>query len=192
MLKKIIISLSSIFLIIGVVYLITISKEYNIKEGVKYGKENAAIKILEYSSFQCGSCKELHDEIGDELKEYIKDGTVEYTVKFVDIERFEYDDVIFKHISENDLKNINKINEIFKKQDKWKKLNSKEEVIDYLNLNEEPNEKHLEEYLWKREELLEMDIRSVPSVYINGNKIEGKIKKQEFIDIINQELMKNN
>ncbi|MCG4722880.1 DsbA family protein, partial [Alistipes putredinis] len=46
------------------------------KYGLAYGDPNAKIKMVEYMSFQCIDCYELHENIGDTLRDKIKNGEI--------------------------------------------------------------------------------------------------------------------
>lgn len=56
-------------------------------------------------------------------------------MKAVDLEKFEYHGVIYKHLTENQLTNYEELSKIYTTQDEWYSLDSKEEVISFLNLD---------------------------------------------------------
>ena len=90
------------------------------KYGLAYGDPNAKIKMVEYMSFQCIDCYELHENIGDTLRDKIKNGEIYYVVKHVDFEKFKYDDVIFNRI--DNLDKIETVDYIMDNYKTWSKM----------------------------------------------------------------------
>ena len=90
-----------LFFIISVSLIISGCNNTNINTGITYGKENAPIEILNYTSFECGACTTLHEELGESIKKYIDSGDIKYIENQIDIKRFEYDDLIYKHLKQN-------------------------------------------------------------------------------------------
>ena len=70
------------------------------KLGLVYGNESAPIEIINYTSFQCIDCATMHERLHESIKRFIEDGTIRLIEKPIDITRFEYDEVIYKHMSE--------------------------------------------------------------------------------------------
>nr|WP_288248352.1 thioredoxin domain-containing protein [uncultured Romboutsia sp.] len=154
----------------------------NIKEevGLVYGNPNAQIEILNYSSFQCGACTIIHDELGEIIEKYIDSGDIKYIEKQIDIKRFEYDDLIYKHMNEEQISNFDKLSEIYEKQNEWIALKSPEEVIEFLDLDQEENKKHIKNIEKINKEKVELELKEVPTIFINGEKISHQISKEEF------------
>ncbi|WP_071120041.1 thioredoxin domain-containing protein [Romboutsia timonensis] len=151
-----------------------------VNEGILYGNEDSPIEIINYTSFQCSACTTLHEELGESIKKYIDSGQIKYIEKQIDIKRFEYDDVIYKHMNEEQISDFEKLSEIYEKQDKWIVLKSPEEVIEFLNLEQEENKKHVKDLKKINKEKDKLEIKAVPTMFINGERIEGNIPKEEF------------
>ena len=66
--------------------------------GLVYGDNNAEIEVVNYTSFQCPDCYELHNKLNSSLKKYIESGEIKFIEKPIDISRFEFDDLIYKYI----------------------------------------------------------------------------------------------
>lgn len=159
--------------------------------GIAYGKGNGKIEVVNYTSFQCGGCMELHEELGESIKKYIDSGDIKYIEKQIDIKRFKYDDLIYKHMNEEQISDFDKLSEIYEKQNEWIVLESPEEVIDFLELNPEENKKHIKDIEKINKEKMELELKEVPAMFINGEEVPANISKEEFEnkieDILNKE-----
>lgn len=158
--------------------------------GILYGSEESKIEVINYTSFQCGACTTLHEELGESIKKYTDSGDIKYIEKQIDIKRFEYDDLIYKHMNEEQISDFDKLSEIYEKQDEWRVLKSEEEVIEFLDLNKEENQKHIKDIEKINKEKMELEIKEVPTIFINGEKISSNISKEEFESKIEEVLNK--
>ena len=171
------IRLLGVYILMIVISGCTITKE---QVGIIYGNEGAPIEIVNYTSFQCSGCATLHKELGESIQNYIAFGDIKYIEKQIDIKRFEYDDLIYKHMNENQILDFEKLSEIYEKQNEWITLESPKDVIEFLNLEQEENQKHIKDIEKINKEKLELELKEVPTIFINGEKIEGNISKEEF------------
>lgn len=180
--KNIIKIILIIVLIIFFIILKNICELWLVKKerGFVYGKKNASIVIEEYSSFECGSCKDFHLENKDVLKKYITTGVVKYILKPVDIERFEYDDYIYTHLSNKEIKKLDYINRIFETQYEWINFENVEQLNEFLKLESEKNKYFNDDFIWKKEELLDKKISIVPHIKLNGEILDSKITRDEL------------
>ena len=158
--------------------------------GLEYGDEDAPVKIVIYSSFECDDCVNAHNKFYETINKYIKSGDVKFVEKQVDIKRFEYDDIIYKHLNSNQRSDFSKLSEIYKEYDKWSLLESKEDIISYLNLTKDENKESQKELDNIRSEVDEMELKEVPYILINGEQISHKISEEEFKNKIEEELNK--
>ena len=158
--------------------------------GIRYGKDNAPIEIVNYSSFQCGGCTILHEKLGESIKKYIDSGDIKYIEKQIDIKRFEYDDLIYKHMNKEQISDFDKLSEIYEKQNEWITLESPEEVIEFLDLEQEENQKHIKDIEKINKEKMELELKEVPTMFINGEKVPSNISKEEFENKIEELLNK--
>lgn len=159
--------------------------------GLSYGKDNALIEIVNYTSFQCSGCVDMHEELGETIQKYIDSGDIKYIEKQIDIERFEYDDVIYKHLNEEQISDFSKLSKIYEKQNEWITLESPAEVIEFLGLEQEENKKHIKDIEKINKEKMELELKEVPAMFINGEEVPSNISKEEFEnkieDILNKE-----
>ena len=158
--------------------------------GIIYGKDNAPIEIVNYSSFQCGGCTILHEKLGESIKKYIDSGDIKYIEKQIDIKRFEYDDLIYKHMNKEQISDFDKLSEIYEKQNEWITLESPEEVIEFLDLDQDENKKHIKDIEKINKEKMELELKEVPTMFINGEKVPSNISKEEFENKIEELLNK--
>lgn len=148
----------------------------NYDEGYKFGNKDAKIVIVEYSSYECRDCRDLHKNIGSVLKKYVDAGDVLYIYKPVDHPRFKSDEDINKHFAPNSLDDIENV---FNKFDSYSKK-PYETVKKVLNLKdtEVPNYETMNKAI--QTELNTGNINGTPTIYINGKKSEKVLTKEEF------------
>ena len=158
--------------------------------GLEYGDEDAPVKIVVYSSFECDDCVNAHNKFYKTINKYIKSGDVKFVEKQVDIKRFEYDDVIYKHLNSNQKSDFSQLSEIYKKYDKWSILENKEDIISYLNLSKNENKESQKELENIRKEVDKMELEGVPYILMNGEQISYKISAEELENKIEEELNK--
>lgn len=148
--------------------------------GIVYGDSNASIEIINYSSFQCGDCAIMHEKLGSSIKKYIESGDIKYIEKQVDIKRFEYDDFIYTHMTDEQTENFEELSKIYENQSKLIIMESSEEVTELVGLQLKKNKKHKKDIEEIRREKDKLGLKVVPTIFINGEKIEGNISKEEF------------
>ncbi|AWS27206.1 hypothetical protein CYK73_15220 [Clostridium perfringens] len=184
-LKLIGISILILFLISLLVFIFKIynkNVEIPTEYGISYGNPNANIKIIEYMSFQCKDCYDLHNNIGDTLKQKIEDGEVYYTLKHVDFEKFKYDNEIFTKI--NNIEDFNTIDYIMKNFPTWSKFTDLNQVNTFFKLNNlYENRINMQNKILN--EVKDYKINFIPTFYINDKKFVGVFSEEEFNKIIN-------
>ena len=85
----------------------------------------------------------MHERLHESIKRFIEDGTIRLIETPIDITRFEYDEVIYKHMSEEQSLDFEKLLEIYTTQRQWRDFKSNEEVIKFLNLSQDENKKNI-------------------------------------------------
>lgn len=152
----------------------------NYNEGYSFGNKNAQIIIVEYSSYECKDCKNLHKNIGNVLKKYIESGKVLYIYKPVDHPKFVNDEKINRYFAPHNLEDIQNI---FNKFDLYSKK-PYSTVKSVLNLKEKevPNYKAMNKTI--SNELTSGNITGTPTMYINGDKYEKVFTEKEFQKIL--------
>ena len=83
-------------------------------------------------------------------------------------------------MNEEQISNFDKLSEIYEKQNEWIALKSPEEVIEFLDLDQEENKKHIKNIEKINKEKVELELKEVPTIFINGEKISHQISKEEF------------
>lgn len=171
---------SGLFISLITVLNIGCSKEQSEDVGLVYGEVSAPVVIENYTSFQCPDCSELHLKLYEVLKKYIDSGDVKYVEKQIDIERFQFDDLIYKRMNDDQINDFDKLSEIYEKQYEWLVYDNDEDVIELLNLTDIDNEKNISDLKKIKKEKEKLDIHAVPTVYINGEEMSNKITAEKF------------
>ena len=149
--------------IIAIILILTLIIGYKLynkyfETGIIYGNKDADIEIVNYTSFECVSCTLINERLHKVISKYINTGEIKFIEKPIDIKRFKFDDIIYKHMSEKQMTDFEELYKIYKTQEQWKNFKNEDEVKEFLNL----------------------DIKEVPSMYINGEKISNHISVEEF------------
>ena len=163
----------------------------DIQAGLIYGREDAPIEIINYTSFQCPDCVVMHEKLHDSIKKYIENGSIKYIEKPIDITRFEYDEVIYKHMNEEQSLDFEKLLEIYTTQNEWRELGSEQEVIKFLKLGNDENIKNINDLKVITKEKEKVKLEEVPTMFINGERIELNITVEEFEKKIKEILHSN-
>lgn len=159
--------------------------------GLIYGSETATIEIVNYTSFQCPDCSIMHERLHDIIKKYIENGTVIFVEKPIDITRFKFDEIIYKHMNEEQSLDFEKLLEIYKTQDEWREFESEKEVIEFLKLSDKENKKNVNDLKVITKEKEDVKLEEVPTMFMNGERIALDITVEEFENKI-QALLKGN
>ena len=149
-------------------------------ESLVYGELEAPVEIVNYTSFQCPPCAMFHETYGEVLEKYIDNGDVQLVIKAVDLDKFEYDEVIYKHLTNDQLTDYVELSKIYAKQDEWYSLDSKEEVISFLGLNNSKNRDLGRQIKQNSKERVKLGIKGVPTTFINGKEMGLGITAEEF------------
>ena len=149
-------------------------------EDLVYGDLEAPVEIVNYTSFQCPPCAMFHERYASILEKYIDSGDVKLVLKAVDLDKFEYDEVIYKHLTNDQLTDYVELSKIYAKQDEWYSLENKEEVISFLGLNEDKSRDLERQIKQNSKERVELGIKGVPTTFINGKEMELGITSEEF------------
>ena len=72
------------------------------------------------------------------------------------------------------------LSKIYAKQDEWYSLDSKEEVISFLGLNEDKSRDLDRQIKQNSKERVKLGIKGVPTTFINGKEMELGITAEEF------------
>ena len=180
-----------ILLTINIFFIFMIGCSNSNKEaGLVYGKENAPIEIINYTSFQCPDCVIMHERLHDTMKKYIENGTIKFIEKPIDIARFEFDEIIYKHMTEEQSLDFEKLLEIYTTQRQWRDFKSNEEVIKFLNLSQDENKKNINDLKIITKEKSKINLEEVPTMILNGKRLPINISEEEFINKVESLLRK--
>ena len=124
----------------------------------------------------------MHERLHESIKRFIEDGTIRLIEKPIDITRFEYDEVIYKHMSEEQSLDFEKLLEIYTTQRHWRDFKSLEEVIKFLNLSQDENKKNINDLKIITKEKSKINLEEVPTMILNGKRLPINISEEEFIN----------
>ncbi len=152
----------------------------NYNEGYNFGNKNAKITIVEYSSYECKDCRNLHKNIHSVLKKYIQNKTVLYIYKPVDHPKFINDEKINRYFAPQNLEDIENV---FSKFDSYSNK-TYDTVKNVLNLKEKdvPNYEEMDKSI--RAEITSGNITGTPTLYINDKKYEEVFTEKDFQKIL--------
>ena len=132
----------------------------------------------------------MHERLHESIKRFIEDGTIRLIEKPIDITRFEYDEVIYKHMSEEQSLDFEKLLEIYTTQRQWRDFKSNEEVIKFLNLSQDENKKNINDLKIITKEKSKINLEEVPTMILNGKRLPINISEEEFINKVESLLRK--
>jgi len=132
----------------------------------------------------------MHERLHEIIKRFIEDGTIRLIEKPIDITRFEYDEVIYKHMSEEQSLDFEKLLEIYTTQRQWRDVKSNEEVIKFLNLSQDENKKNISDLKIITKEKSKINLEEVPTMILNGKRLPINISEEEFINKVESLLRK--
>lgn len=156
--------------------------------GITMGKPDAPIRIVEFTNFGCSFCKQQHEQIGDLLKEKISEGEVYYTLKHVDLEPYPNAAYLYERLNkEKTDEALNaEIDQIFSKQKEWENQTKSESpavLKGIVGFSKSPvNQKDVPLI---SKEAKSVQIKSVPSLFINGKNHEGVLTKERLENALN-------
>lgn len=161
----------------------TALSKIDLSKGYVFGDPNSPVTIVEYSSYECKDCVDLHDNISEKLQKYVDKGVVRYVFKPVDHPKFENDlEINLRFMPQS----ILDIASIFKKFD----LYAHEDVQtleNVLNLAEQPYEFALAINQAIGEETNSLGISKTPTLIVNNREYtEVVFTDREFEDLIRQ------
>lgn len=185
------IRLSVILIIISfmtVFFIINFVKPNKKNNHLIYGDSKAPITIVEYTNFACVDCYNLHQNISEDLKNYIDNSIVRYELKHVSIDKLEIGSYIYNHV--NNLESLNTLSSIYDNYKLWKNTKDYSSLNRYLNISNTAYI-HRKELSFDDDEIVENNILVVPTMYINGKKYTYVLSKEEFKEIIETELSNN-
>ena len=132
----------------------------------------------------------MHERLHESIKRFIEDGTIRLIEKPIDITRFEYDEVIYKHMSEEQSLDFEKLLEIYTTQRQWRDFKSIEEVIKFLKLSQDENKKNINDLKIITKEKSKINLEEVPTMILNGKRLPINISEEEFINKVESLLRK--
>lgn len=148
--------------------------------GLVYGDESSTIKVVNFTSFQCPPCQNFHNTFGEILDKYTESGDIQLIIKPVDLGKFEYDGIIYEHLTEKEINDYHELLKIYETQDVWREFSTENEVIDYLELNDDINYTLTKDLNRNNKEKQKLELEGVPTTFINGEQLPYDLTAEEF------------
>lgn len=149
-------------------------------------KDNT-IEIIDYGSLECEDSRDFYLENGELLLKLSRDNLISYTFKPIDLPDFDYDSDIYERIPPKKL-NFEFFVNLFVTQDTWNSFSTLDEIVQYLNLNQEPITKNIETLKDVQVESASLGTDEYPAIYIDGELIPYTINKHQLAALLSQKL----
>lgn len=165
-----------------------------------FGKADAPVTIVEYSSFKCPYCIKFHEENMDKVKaNYIDTGKVKYVKKII-IQKDTLLGVMLPYCTKNENR-YSLLNDLYKNVDDWTVTSKQRKELESIAMRNGvnnvifeaciKNEKLANDLLSKQNaEMSELKIYSIPTLFINGERTSGSISYKELSEKIDAQLAK--
>jgi len=165
------------------------------------GSKNAKVVIVEYASLTCGHCSEFHNGVLPKLKkEFVKTGKVRYIYRDFPLDRFALAAAMVARCADKD-NFFGFIDTFYRVQSQWAKaadpisaLNKLARLggMDQNTFNQCLINKDIQESILNQrlEAVNNFDVRSTPTVFINGDQYSGGMALKQFQKIIRDKLSK--
>jgi protein-disulfide isomerase len=171
------------------------------EKDIKMGSEDAPVRVVEFTDFQCPFCKTFHETLQNELKAY--GDKVLYVFKQYPISSIHPQAEAASLASEcanEQGKFTEYADTLFSKQDEWGKTTGSQKFKDYartLKLDTKKfnacvdEKKYQDKVTANMEEGKKFGISGTPGTFVNGTFLNGAISKEELQAAINVELGTN-
>lgn len=158
--------------------------QINQTDGYIFGSPNAPITVIEYSSYECKDCADLHANIGKTLRNSIDRGEIRYVFKPVDHPKFENDLEINLRLVPNDFTDLEHTFDLF---DSY--AHQDITVVERtLGLSAEQSEHAKEINVRIESELNSLDVKKTPTLIIGKRKYSEVVFTRSEFESVLQEL----
>lgn len=163
------------------------------------GKEFAPVVMVEYASLSCPHCADFHEKVVEPMiPNYVDTGKVKYVFRDFPLNKSALDATKLAHCAETD-KYFSFIKVLFKSQKQWayneQYLPILKDIAKLGGLTPEKvdtclADKKLEDKIFKvQQDAVDiLEVKSTPTIYINGNKYDGPHKYEDVEAFINKQL----
>ena len=171
------------------------------KDDFVIGHKNAPVTIIEYSSLSCGHCADYHNTTLNVLiNEYVNKNKVKIVFRAYPLSNISLlASMLVLNVSDID-KRLEYMNYLYKTHREWSRSKRPKKVLieSYGNIglteedfNECYNNKELESKIKKKKKVAEneLNVRSTPSFFINGELLRGNQPIENFRRIIDSKLI---
>ncbi len=168
------------------------------EKDIKTGPEDAPVRVVEFTDFQCPYCKAFHDTVQTTLKEYGDKAL--YVFKqypITSIHPQAESAALASECANEQGKFTEYANTLFSKQDEWGKTTGSQKFKDYarvLKLDTAKfnacvdEKKYQEKVTANMEEGKKFGISGTPGTFVNGTFLNGAVSKEDLTAAIDAEL----
>ncbi len=165
------------------------------------GPKNAKVVIVEYASLTCGHCSEFHTLVLPQLrKEFVDTGKVRYVYRDFPLDRLSLGAAMVARCAGKD-NFFGFIDTFYRVQSQWAEATDPISALNKLarlggmdqnTFDRCLTNKNIQDAILSRrlEAVKEFDVRSTPTVFINGDKYSGGMPLVQFQKIIRDRLSK--
>jgi len=140
--------------------------------GIKYGKDDAPVRIVEYGDFNCSDCREMFYDCLEMFCEKIEEGQIEYIFKPVS-------DAIYPKIKILKQDDLSELKAVFENANTYLEDNYE------VTIDEKLMEERKEEVEVIKKEMAQYNIQMIPTLYINDEKLVGLYDKETISKLLN-------
>lgn len=164
------------------------SDKVNAITGIKIGREDAPVKVIEFINLACPYCEMWYEDSKNLLTEYVSAGKVQRIIKHFDKETagLRKGNVLHRYLDYTDPeKALEEIEFFFAHQKEWGRLRDLDEIAAYAvekrNLTLQSNETKAKEIV---KEANGAEVVLVPTVFIGKDIFDENISQQELKNLI--------
>ncbi len=156
---------------------------------LKFGSADAPLKLEAFINLACPGTAKIYHLAKEVLPSYIEKGQIEVIVKLYDKPREELLRGALIHWTfdnENPTETLDVIGKLLETQPEWHDLSDKELkrlLVDKYNLQEEERLENVDVSLAITAEAIEREVKIVPTLFFNGEKLLGFTYELEPSDL---------
>lgn len=156
---------------------------------LKFGSSDAPLKLEAFINLACPGSAKIYQLAKEVLPPYIENGQIEVIVKLYDKPREELLHGALIHWTFDNAKpteTLDVIGKLLETQQEWHELSNKELkrlLVDTYNLQEEERLENVDISLAITAEAIEREVKIVPTLFFNGEKLLGFTYELEPSDL---------
>lgn len=172
-----------------------------INDYLRIGSDDAPVKLEAFMNVACKGSASIYRLAKQVLPEYIENGKLQVIIKLYDKPREELIHGALVHWSldnENPEQAIHVVTDLLEKHPSWMELSDKElkqQIVNDYGLSPEERLENVDVSLAITKEAIERDVKIVPTLFFNGEKLLGftyELEPKDLRNAVEQALAKVN